>query len=276
MTPDAEHERVDPPLYIDTDNAVGSPSGNVDDGFALAALLRSGLRVAAIGVVAGNTSADLAAANTRRLAGLVGYDGPVLGGERTDGDETEASRFLQNRDRALRVVALGPLTNVGLAVAGGAHAITEIVLVGTNPSSRGRRPPVWPHELNLTHDLGASRAVFDSEVPLTVVSLDLCDQLRIGRNELDRMPGGTGEFLRNGSERWLQQRSRLFGLDWFRLCDLVAALVVIDDGMFKSESARVRMHANGWVEYGAGSREVRRITGFDPGVLWRRFLALLS
>ena len=43
-------------LLIDSDNAAGSPRGDVDDAFAIAALLRSGLPVAALASVAGNTS----------------------------------------------------------------------------------------------------------------------------------------------------------------------------------------------------------------------------
>src|SRR5947209_14524742 len=43
-------------LLFDTDNAAGSTSGDVDDAFAVAALLCSGLPVAAVASVGGNTS----------------------------------------------------------------------------------------------------------------------------------------------------------------------------------------------------------------------------
>ncbi len=54
------------PFWIDTDNALGSPHGDVDDAFALAALLTAGAPVAALSSVAGNTSEPRAFANTRR------------------------------------------------------------------------------------------------------------------------------------------------------------------------------------------------------------------
>jgi inosine-uridine nucleoside N-ribohydrolase len=44
------------PIFIDSDNALGSPCGDVDDAFAIAALLRSGVPVAALASASGNTS----------------------------------------------------------------------------------------------------------------------------------------------------------------------------------------------------------------------------
>ena len=45
------------PLFIDSDNALWFPFGDVDDAFALAALLRSGVPDAAIATTHGNMSA---------------------------------------------------------------------------------------------------------------------------------------------------------------------------------------------------------------------------
>jgi len=65
-------------LFIDSDNAMGSPSGDVDDGLALAALIRSGATIAAIAAVAGNTSAPLAYDNNRALCQLLDCDAPCF------------------------------------------------------------------------------------------------------------------------------------------------------------------------------------------------------
>lgn len=46
-----------------------------------------------------------------------------------------------------RIVALGPLTNVVDAT-----AAAEVICVGGTLRSRGRWPPVWPHEFNFTKD----------------------------------------------------------------------------------------------------------------------------
>jgi len=100
-------------LILDTDNALGSPHGDVDDAFALAALLRSGLPVAGLASVGGNTSEARADRNNRRLAALCGFSGPFFRG-------VEAGEVPDRIDRApelwsgapVRVVALGPLTNL--------------------------------------------------------------------------------------------------------------------------------------------------------------------
>jgi inosine-uridine nucleoside N-ribohydrolase len=60
-------------ILVDTDNALGSPRGDVDDALAVAPLLASGLPVAAVASVGGNTSEARADANNRRLGALCGY-----------------------------------------------------------------------------------------------------------------------------------------------------------------------------------------------------------
>ncbi|HWN45144.1 MAG TPA: nucleoside hydrolase, partial [Thermoanaerobaculia bacterium] len=145
-------------LLIDSDNAMGSASGDVDDGLAVAALLKSGLPIAALTSVGGNTTQAQADRNNRTLGALCGYPGPYRLGAGSE---------------PLRFVALGPLTNVAAWL----DQASEIILVGSNVSSPGRFPPWWPHEFNLTHDRPAARAVFSSTVPLTVVPLDVARKM---------------------------------------------------------------------------------------------------
>src|ERR1700712_2555052 len=76
---------IDTALLIDTDNAAGSPSGDVDDAFAIAALLRSGLPVAAVASVGGNTGEAAADRNNRALGEICGYPGPYLRGVQAGG-----------------------------------------------------------------------------------------------------------------------------------------------------------------------------------------------
>jgi inosine-uridine nucleoside N-ribohydrolase len=180
-------------IVLDTDNALGSPRGDVDDALAIAALLRSGLPVAAVASVGGNTSEERADRNNRRLAALCGFAGPVLRGH-----EVQARDLWSGPP--VRVAALGPLTNVATVLREiEKPAISEVVLVGSNLSSPGRFPPWWPHEFNLTHDREATRAVFASDLPLTVVPLDVARRLRVGKERLAGLHGELGEALRRGS-----------------------------------------------------------------------------
>src|SRR5262249_7388708 len=136
------------PLYVDTDNALGSRRGDVDDGFALLALAKSEIPVAAIGSIFGNTSAAEAADNTRRL--LQRRDAKIVVRQRarhpTD-ESNGATDFLVPYSDRLRLVALGPLTNIAFALRREPHLakrIDELVIVGGRRRTWGRWPPVWP------------------------------------------------------------------------------------------------------------------------------------
>lgn len=245
-------------LLIDSDNAMGSAMGDVDDGLAVAALLKSDLPVAALTSVGGNTTQARADRNNRALGALCGYAGPYR---------------IEPWSEPLRIVALGPLTNVAAWLE---RPISEIVIVGSNVSSPGRFPPWWPHEFNLTHDRPAARAVFSSSVPLTVVPLDVARKMRVGKPDLAELYGPLGEHLRRHSKRWLR-RSRL--LRWsstFPAYDLPAAMYAIDPSLVEVVETTARCRPNLWIDYGSGGRPVRLVRGFDPRELWRRFAALVN
>lgn len=257
-------------LLIDTDNALGSPRGDVDDGLAIAALLRSGLPVAGVASVSGNTSEERAFRNNQALGAACGYGGSYLRG-------ADAGSWPVWESGTLRVAALGPLTNVAAALADrGRLDVSEVVLVGANTSSRGRWPPLWPHEFNLTKDRAATRAVFASDLPLTIVPLDVARRLRVGPRELAELAGPLGDLLRRHSRRWLR-RSRL--VRWsssFPAFDLLAAACLIDPESVTVEETRARLHPNFRVEFGQGEREVRVVRDFDRERIWRRFVRLVN
>jgi inosine-uridine nucleoside N-ribohydrolase len=257
-------------LLIDTDNALGSPRGDVDDGLAIAALLRSGLPVAGIASVSGNTSEERAFRNNQALGALCGYSGPYLRG-------IDAGSWPVWESGTLRVAALGPLTNIASALAArGRLSVSEVVLVGGNASSRGRWPPFWPHEFNLTQDQAATRAVFASDLPLTIVPLDVARRLRVGPREIAELEGPLGDLLRRHSRRWLR-RSRL--VRWsasFPAFDLVAAAYLIDPASVRVEETRVILHHNARLEFGQGGREVRVVRDLDRERIWRRFVRLVN
>lgn len=238
-------------LLIDSDNALGSPKGDVDDAFALAALFRSGLPIAAVTSVAGNTSKELAERNNRALGDLCGYAGPW-----------DAAGI----KGPVRFLALGPLTNLASCKL----EISEAVLVGGNLTSRGRFPPWWPHEFNLTKDREATRQVFASDVPLTVVPLDVARRLRIAPGDLK------GHFLQEGSKRWARRSLVLRGSWRFPVFDLAAAAYAIDPSLVTVEETTARLRPNLYVEFGQGDRRLRVVRDLDPERIWRLFFDLVS
>jgi len=244
-------------LLIDSDNAMGSAAGDVDDGLAVAALLKSGLPIAALTSVGGNTTRGQADRNNRTLGALCGYPGPYRLGAVSE---------------PLRIVALGPPTNAPAWL----HQASEIILARSNVSSKGRFPPWWPHEFNLTHDRPAARAVFSSSVPLTVVPLDVARKMRVGKAELAELCGPLGEHLRKHSKRWLRRSPLLRWSSTFPVYDLPAAIYAIDPSLVEVVETTARCHPNLWIEYGSGGQPVRLVRDFYPREIWLRFVALIN
>ena len=267
-------------LYVESDNALGSNAGDVDDAFALAALLRGGQPIAALASVFGNTGEAAASRNNLAIAALCGWQGTFLrGAASATRAETMASRFLADPPERVRVVALGPLTNLATALRRRLDADStwsEVVCVGSDLSSRGRWPPVWPMEFNLTQDRLATCEVFASAAPLTLVPLDVARRMTVTREDLARLEGPLGSRLRAGASRWFI-RARL--LKWsasFPVWDLVAALYVLDPSLFTVEERSARAHPNGWIEYAGGPRRVKVVANFNRNALWSRFLELTN
>jgi inosine-uridine nucleoside N-ribohydrolase len=264
------------PLLIDTDNALGSARVDVDDGLAIASLLLSGLPVAAVASVGGNTSEREADRNNRALGALCGYTGPYLRGVEAGEVQDRIDRYLrQSVPQGVRIAALGPLTNVAALLRAGLP-IQEVVLVGSNASSRGRFPPWWPHEFNLTHDRAAAHAVFASDLPLTIVPLDVARRLRATRRRLDELRGDLGALLREKSRRWGHRSFWVRGTTAFPVFDLVAAAWLTDPELLEVEETTARAHPRLWIEYGKGGRPVRLVRELDEEGIWRRFAERIS
>lgn len=255
-------------LLIDSDNALGSKFGDVDDAFAIAALLRSDCRVAALASAAGNTSERRAFDNNRALAIRAGFEGPLL-------RAAEVVPFLVQAP-PLRIVALGPLTNIAAALAAGATQHSEAIFVGGNRSSRGRWPPLWPHEFNLTHDRDAARTVFASNLPLTIFPLDVARRMFVTAADLGALTGPLGRFLAHGARRWLFRLRLLKGTGRFPIYDLPAALYARGASGFTFETTVASMRSNTNIAWGTGTREVTVCTAIHRDALWRQYVDLLD
>ncbi len=249
-------------LFVDSDNALGASRGDVDDAYAIAALLRGPAPVVAISSVAGNVEEPEAHQNNRRLCALLGWSGPLLRG-------AEARKALSDFEG--RVVALGPLTNVAAAA-----RATEIIMVGANSASRGRWPPLWPHELNLTFDRRATHRLFDSDAPLTILPLNVAADLWVTKGDLGDIAGPLGELLRAGTERWFRYLFWMRRTRRFAIYDLAAALYAIDPAGFEFEETTAAMRPNTFIEFGRGRRAVKVCRALDRQLLWQRFLSIVQ
>ena len=267
-------------LFVDSDNALGAPRGDVDDGIALAVLLSSGVRVDAIASVFGNASADAARADSAALAAVCGYAVPCLLGAACAGQgDTEAARALASAPDGTTILGLGPLTNVASALAlrpSLAAASAGLICLGSNYASRGRWPPVWPFEFNFTKDRDALVRTFASALPITIVPLDQAGRLRLRFEALSDLEGVVGDHVRRHARRWWKRARRLKLRRTAPVWDLVAVAYALWPERFRTERVVARAHDSGWVEYGAGQREVTVIVDYDPHEIWRDSAALVT
>lgn len=86
----------------------------------------------------------------------------------------------------LTVVAIGPLTNLGLALAKAPH-ITGKIRILMMGGQVNRAHPEW----NIVCDPEAARIVFESGAPITMVGLDVTNRCQFTREEVD-MVGQAG------------------------------------------------------------------------------------
>lgn len=204
------HRLSDPPcrrVLLDTDLAMGAPGSDIDDGFALAlALADPRLSVELVTTVQGNTDVATATELGRRLLERLGRPGiPVVPGAGAPLPDvaaggSPAAAALAERVLAypgeLTIVAIGPLTNVALALELEprlASAVARIVVMGgvfleqTNVAA-------MPGEFNIWRDPHAAAAVLACGAPLRFVGLDVTRQVRLTRAHAARMATGGGAF----------------------------------------------------------------------------------
>ncbi|MEO8433030.1 MAG: nucleoside hydrolase, partial [Acidobacteriota bacterium] len=180
-------------VWVDTDVALGAGRGDVDDGFALAALFgaaRAGqVELLGVSTVTGNTDAGEAARCAARIAEACGVSVPLVEGAGASRARSRAGAAIAGLPPGCAVIALGPLSNLAAAALADPSwpARTSLAVVGGNLSSRGVWPPVWPHEFNFARDRAAARRVLGAPwESLTVYPLDVVRRLRCDAGRLGR------------------------------------------------------------------------------------------
>ncbi|MDQ7820182.1 MAG: nucleoside hydrolase [Armatimonadota bacterium] len=250
-------------MIIDTDPGI-------DDAMAIVLALASpDVRVEGLSIVFGNTSAEQGARNALAVLETAGRpDIPVAIGARkplvrpyhgrgavvhgSDGlGETGLGNgrpvpnlrsidFLISRiaqtPGEISIVALGPLTNLALAVSAEprlAQWTREVVVMGGAVSTRGNATPVA--EANIHNDPEAARIVFHAGWPVTLVGLDVTHQVVMTPEDLRRLAAAQTPVTRlitAITPFYMEGYRRRMGIDGFYVHDPTAMVALIAPALF--------------------------------------------
>ncbi|KAI0378570.1 nucleoside hydrolase [Hypomontagnella monticulosa] len=211
-------------IILDTDLSMGA-GADVDDGFALAlAHADPDIQLDLVTTVNGNTDLESATILTGVLLNRLGIkDTPLVRGSatpiiHTDQKRTPAPHVLALRENArpetpgyapvaiakhilanpgeITVVAIGPLTNIAIAILLEPRvktAIKELVIMGGvffgTMYSRAK-----PGEFNVFSDPEAARAVLRSGIPQRWVGLDCTLKVRLTMADAEKLKRSPSEF----------------------------------------------------------------------------------
>lgn len=263
------------PVILDTD--IGT---DVDDVVALAELLRADtvdlLAVTTVYVDAALRArlvrAVLRAAGRAAIPIGVGADQPLL---RRDplywagwedeglpadgvGDASAAPhavdlliREIMARPGEVTVVAIGPLTNLALALLREpalARAARRVVIMGGRVERHADQLADRHAEHNIWCDPEAAQIVLTSGAPITLVPLDVTTQVLIRREALDDLRAGD-ELARLVADQ-LDRYFAHLGRDWTHMHDPLAASDVALPGFLRTVPMRVRVECAGQLTRG--------------------------
>ena len=206
-------------VLLDTDLAMGAPGSDIDDGFALAlAVADPDVDLELVTTVGGNTDAATATRLSVELLERLGRpDIPVVRGVGSPSPRQHAAVEIAERVLAapgeLTLVAVGPLTNVALALRLAPEVATAarevVVMGGIYLGTTGIA--AMPGEFNIWCDPEAADVVFTSGAPLRCVGLDVTTKVRLTDDDAARMAaGGTpfGAFAGACTREWIAHWDR--------------------------------------------------------------------
>ncbi|MPZ83856.1 MAG: nucleoside hydrolase [Actinophytocola sp.] len=246
-------------IILDTDPGV-------DDALAIMYLAaQEDAEIVAVGSVHGNVPAPLGALNALRVLDLVGLDPPVTVGaakplaqplqtaEFVHGDDglgghagppprgslapgsaaEQIVRLARANPGELTLLALGPLTNVALAVLlepDLPDLLRSVVVMGGAVTVPGNITPYA--DANFYHDPEAADLVLGAGFPeLVLVGLDATEQARVGAdwlNALSELSGPRADFANKLLDHYGQFYSTMFGEHSCTLHDPLAAAIMLD------------------------------------------------
>ncbi|MEL8054868.1 MAG: nucleoside hydrolase [Pseudomonadota bacterium] len=224
-------------VWIDTDPAITSGNGEVDDGFALMQAFGSPeLEIVGISAVFGNTELDNTDTMAREIVRRVGSAVPVYRGHSEEGARDRCAA-VEGLLRALEggpltIIALGPLTNIAAALTqpdAVLDNVEEIVFVGGRRIGlefRATPDQETPfRDLNFELDADAAEALLALGLPMTLAGWEVSSQMWLSAEDLAklRVTGSAAvAWLAAASQDWLDRWVETFKAPGFTPFDTLA------------------------------------------------------
>lgn len=164
-------------------------------------------------------------------------------------------RLIRQSPKDLILVATGPLTNIALAIRADRKTmrlVREIVVMGGAFRVYGNTKTMT--EFNVDVDPLAAKEVLELGVPVTMVPLDVTEQVRLMRPDAKRMarehPSRVTEFIRDVTQQYMDYHVQHDGFDGCFLHDPLTVGVVIRSEFVDTVDAFVQVETEG--EFTAG------------------------
>ena len=285
------------PLILDVDTGI-------DDAMAiLYALRRPGIRLEALTTTFGNTDVETATRNTLRMLELAGRgDVPVArgpgrsllkafagGANHVHGvnglGEVELpepriaaiaeaapdlmTRLARENPGEITIAAVGPVTNVALALAKTpelAGLVKHIVLMGStifHPGIHGISSPMA--DANFWNDPEAAQIVLRSGAPITLVGMDVTMKVLLTaamRQTIRAQGGAVGARMMDIAQYYVDSYARMYpGIDGCGLHDPLAVAIAEDPALARTQRMCVDIELSGALTRGQTVADRRSTAG---------------
>lgn len=270
-------------VWIDTDPAITSGNGEVDDGFALLQAFASPeFDIVGISAVFGNTEIEKTHAMTLEIVRRAAVDIPVYRGHGVEGARgmcpAVEGLIAALEAGPLTIIALGPLTNIaaGLSQPGvRLDHVEEIVFVGGRRIGLEFRATLDQdkpfRDMNFELDAKAAEGLLALSVPMTLAGWEVSSQMWLSADDLEllRCDGAPViAWLSEMSGDWLSNWVETFKAPGFTPFDTLAVGWLLRPDLFEGFTAPARIEHTPerpvfHVDEGLRGHNVRYLRGVD-------------
>jgi pyrimidine-specific ribonucleoside hydrolase len=161
---------------------------------------------------------------------------------------------LAARTEPIRIVATGPLCNIGLLILKQPQTLPKIrELIWMGGVFYRKSEIITPTEFNASCDPEALRIVLDSGVPITMVGLDVTMQVLVEARqyaEFEKIDTPLGQLVLDWLKFYEKLHRNLMGVGG-ALHDPLAVAIVIDPSLVRSKPVHVGVDLSGAYTFGA-------------------------